>query len=709
MPPLSESRAPGRVGVAAHAHYGLPLRAYPDTAPGSRCDDAVMAPVLSRSLTAAATVVPCIGIGLSLFSGHAGSDDVVAHGLALVAVAVGWVIVVRVPDSPVGPALAWTSAAVSLVAINDLLAASAYGSTPLPLATVARHAWVGAWPVNLAGLLALLIVFPNGRRPGRLWAAVPWAYAAGTALMIASMWDARQVDGAVDGDGAPWQLALACVALLLIGGCLVTAVVSMVKQYRAGDDRRRLQIRWLLTAGIVVVLLLIGGWVAEAYGASLAVAYTPFLLALVLLVPASVGLAMVRHDLFDVDRILGTGASWLVTLVASAALFGAMVTMVSRAIGAGSGLGPAAAAFVTALALLPLHRSLTSMLGRVVDRDQFVAVAAVERFAADVRAGRRAPEEVEAVLQEAQGDPKLRIALARPDGWSDLHGVPVPEPAGFALEAGGDTIARISLGWESARARRRIADLARAAWVSIEVSRLRLVLREALDEVEASRVRLVDAAATERKRLERDLHDGAQQRIIATGMRLRSLQQRLDPTAAAEVDTAIRELEVTVTELRRLAHGVRPSRLDDGLGPALEGLLATSPVPVDLHVAALPETDESRTLTAYLVASEAVTNALKHALCPPDRRAARFAGRPTDGPGLGRRCGRYPGGWPHRTAGPGRLGRREAARGQPRRRRYDGVGGGVSAHRRRRGLDALSRGTRSAPQGTWPPGRRRCR
>jgi hypothetical protein len=116
---------------------------------------------------------------------------------------------------------------------------------------------------------------------------------------------------------------------VLIGGCLIAAVVSSVKQYRAGDDRRRLQMRWLLTAGAVVVVLLTGGWVAEANGASLTVAYTPFLLALVLLVPASVGLAMVRHDLFDVDRLLGAGASWLVTLVASAAIFGAVVTVLS--------------------------------------------------------------------------------------------------------------------------------------------------------------------------------------------------------------------------------------------------------------------------------------------------------------------------------------------------------------------------------------------
>ncbi|HET8600854.1 MAG TPA: ATP-binding protein [Segeticoccus sp.] len=132
-------------------------------------------------------------------------------------------------------------------------------------------------------------------------------------------------------------------------------------------------------------------------------------------------------------------------------------------------------------------------------------------------------------------------------------------------------------------------------------------------EVESSRARLADAAATERKRLERDLHDGAQQRIIATGMRLRSLQFALDPQAAAEVDVAVAELETTLGELRRLAQGVRPSRLDDGLVPALEGALAASPVPVDLRVDPLPAADEARTLTAYLVVSEAVTNALKHA------------------------------------------------------------------------------------------------
>lgn len=186
-------------------------------------------------------------------------------------------------------------------------------------------------------------------------------------------------------------------------------------------------------------------------------------------------------------------------------------------------------------------------------------------------------------------------------------------PDGLAVEAGGDVIARVRLGWDSVRARRRIADVAKAAWVPIEVSRLRLVLREALGEAQASRSRLVEATAAERRRLERDLHDGAQQRIVATGMRLRLLQDRLPPDDAAEVDAAVAELRGTVDELRRIASGVRPSQLDDGLAAALTAVKEATPLPFALEVARLPEVSETRALTAYLVVSEAVANALKHA------------------------------------------------------------------------------------------------
>jgi len=218
------------------------------------------------------------------------------------------------------------------------------------------------------------------------------------------------------------------------------------------------------------------------------------------------------------------------------------------------------------------------------------------------------------VLRAAQRDPGLRLVLARPDGsWADLLGARIDSPAGIAVRAHGAVIARIVLAHDSARARRRVADLARAGWVPIEVSRLRLELRDALSEAEAARTRLAEASAAERKRLERDLHDGVQPRLVATGMRLRSLQRGLCAKDSVEVDAAVAELESTVLELRRLAHGIRPSRLDDGLAAALTSLRNDGPVPVQVSIGELPELDDLRALTAYLVASEGVANALKHA------------------------------------------------------------------------------------------------
>ncbi len=96
-------------------------------------------------------------------------------------------------------------------------------------------------------------------------------------------------------------------------------------------------------------------------------------------------------------------------------------------------------------------------------------------------------------------------------------------------------------------------------------------------------------------------------------MRLRAVQRDLDPARSAEIDQAIAELEGTVAEPRQLAQGIRPGRLDDGLGPALEAVCAATPIPVDLDVSPLSALDEVQTLSAYLVVSEAVTNVLKHA------------------------------------------------------------------------------------------------
>ena len=602
-----------RIGVRAQRRPRFCLRVSTGTPNAVLLDDCGMAPLTSRLLTAAATGTTAAGVALGVADGD-GAATLICLA-ALVAVGIGWVVVRREPTSAVGPALAWSSAGVACVMAVEIVGRSAYEASPYPLAAVVRPFWVGMWPVNLAGVLALLLVFPDGRLLDRRWLVVPVAFAVGTTAMISASWGARQVDDRVaGGPGGSWATVTGLVGVGIIGCSLVLAATCVVLRYRRGGTRRREQIRWLMLAALVTITLLVLGWVALGLGAPVPVAFTPFLVGVVVLLPAATGVAIVRHDLFDVDRMLGATTAWVLTLVGSAAVFAAIVLFAGRLLGESTGLAPAAAAFVTALTLLPLQRYLATATGRLVDRDRFVAVAEVERFADAVRVGERTPEEIEDVLRAAQRDAGLRLTLARPDGsWADLRGAVVESPAGIAVRAHGVVIARIVLGRDSVRARRRVAELARAGWVPIEVSRLRLELRDALTEAEAGRTRLAEATAAERKRLERDLHDAVQPRLVATGMRLRSLQRRLRTDDSVEIDAAVAELEATVGELRRLAHGVRPSRLDDGLGAALASLRTDGPVRVHVAVADLPRLDDLRALTAYLVASEAVANALKHA------------------------------------------------------------------------------------------------
>jgi signal transduction histidine kinase len=153
-----------------------------------------------------------------------------------------------------------------------------------------------------------------------------------------------------------------------------------------------------------------------------------------------------------------------------------------------------------------------------------------------------------------------------------------------------------------------------ASGLAIEISRLRAEVRRRLAEVEDSRARLVTAGDAERRRLERDLHDGAQQRLVAIGLPLRHVQGLLRPggEAATEVDATVTELTDAIEELRELARGVRPAGLDDGLATALQELATRSPLRTTVE--ATDERFEDRVETAaYFVASEAFANVIKHA------------------------------------------------------------------------------------------------
>jgi signal transduction histidine kinase len=160
--------------------------------------------------------------------------------------------------------------------------------------------------------------------------------------------------------------------------------------------------------------------------------------------------------------------------------------------------------------------------------------------------------------------------------------------------------------------------------------RLRLGLRQALEDVEASRSRMLRAGYEERQRLERDLHDGAQLRLVSLGMALRLAQRHLSNGGVdvnGVLDEAVAELGTAVSELRQLAHGIRPTCLDDGLAPALAVLVDSVLIPVDMQVSETSLDGDVQT-TAYYIASEAIANAVKHSRA--DRIALHVDARGND-------------------------------------------------------------------------------
>ncbi|MFD8493199.1 sensor histidine kinase [Amycolatopsis sp. NPDC059657] len=160
--------------------------------------------------------------------------------------------------------------------------------------------------------------------------------------------------------------------------------------------------------------------------------------------------------------------------------------------------------------------------------------------------------------------------------------------------------------------------LTAAAGLVRDNQRLAAELEKQLAEVRESRARIVSASDNERRRVERDLHDGAQQRLVSVLLSVRMARQRLGDSLTPELDEVLTataaELQVAITELRELARGIRPRILtEDGLVPAIRSLAERVPLIIQLHLGEIPRLPDPVELTAYFVVSESLTNTLKHA------------------------------------------------------------------------------------------------
>jgi signal transduction histidine kinase len=232
--------------------------------------------------------------------------------------------------------------------------------------------------------------------------------------------------------------------------------------------------------------------------------------------------------------------------------------------------------------------------------------------------------ELRDALARAMGDPSLEVAywLPGPEKYVDAAGKPVELPAANPRRA----VSEVRL--EDRRVAALMHDsslddpelvlgIGTAAALALENERLDAELRSKMEELRASHARMIEAGLAERRRLERDLHDGAQQRLVSLALDLRMAERRLetDPAGARQILLAAgTELEAALGELRELARGIHPAVLSDrGLDAALEALAHRASLPVELEAEIGERLPEAVELAAYFVVTEGLTNVAKYA------------------------------------------------------------------------------------------------
>src|SRR3954451_24213513 len=231
---------------------------------------------------------------------------------------------------------------------------------------------------------------------------------------------------------------------------------------------------------------------------------------------------------------------------------------------------------------------------------------------------------LQAALGRTLGDPTLVLAYRLPHsaGHADVAGRPVlvppvtPDRASAPIEHEGREVAALVYDASLDDDPEMVEAIRAAAAMALDNERLLPQSQARLAEVQASRQRIVAAGDAERRRLERDLHDGAQQRLVALALQLRMIRTdiRRDPAQAEQLAAAAsEELAHSLEELRELARGIHPAALDHGLAAALESLASRSTVATAVTCDAPEHVPRAVELAVYFVACEALANLGKYA------------------------------------------------------------------------------------------------
>ncbi|MEZ0580954.1 sensor histidine kinase [Nocardioides sp. MH1] len=477
------------------------------------------------------------------------------------------------------------------------------------------------WPI----LTLILLLTPTGTYLSPRWRLVgSTSVVASVVSFVFSVVSDHPLNAPYDAEGNPWTIdAIAgpagTIGLLTFGVVAVALVlggVALVARWRSSDAEGRRQLLWLALAGgalpALVPLHLYA--VFFAHDSYLVLASVALFL---VLIPVTAGLAVLRYRLYDVDRIVAATTTYSLLSMLLSAVFAGIVWIGSRITweDAPSPETTAAVGAITAALLFaPLRSGVQQRVDRRFNRRAYDATRVVRRALAEDRAGLD-PQEL---LRTALADPSIAVSYPGVEGPVDAAGraaAPRPHEVAVLREGSGGGRVVAWIGYDRQRTEEHtVARVGALVAAELDNTRLRAELRRHLTELDRSRARIAEAQREERRRIECDLHDGAQQSLLALAFDLQTAQLSGDTDrmqrALAAGATSARD---AVRDLRDLANGLHPQALvEGGLAAVLDDVARHSPVP--LHVTAPPDRwDPAVEFTAWLVTAEAVVNAQKHA------------------------------------------------------------------------------------------------
>ncbi len=537
---------------------------------------------------------------------------------------VGSALVLRQPRHPVGWLFLILSVFITGTGVIDGYVAYGAVARPgsLPGAQMVAVFGGSMFIVWLSLPALILLLTPGGRIANRFTRCCVWTTAIGAIVGI-SAGMVRPYTGDYESLGTirnPLELSFGADVFygLRWGGIIavhlgvLAGVGAIVGRFHAAKSAERLQLRWVWMASIPFALFAFGALAAALLDAreALSVLAACF----VGVIPLAVGLASGQHHLYDIDRLVSRAVTWLLLTAALIGAYVVVVIFVGQSIGRASDSAiPVAIATLAAASIAgPLRRMIQDALDRRFNRRRFETLAMLRAFSREP-----APSmTVEQALRTATGDPSLAVAywIGEREVWVNEGGLPIePSADGVTAQRRAEAVCVVDFD-RSALDRQTVEAATAEVLTELENARLRAAITLQLVEVRDSRARIVEAQLAERHRIERDLQDGAQQRLLGLAMQLRAAELSGDADRMqSTVATAVDELQAAVRELRELANGLRPAILTDGgLTAALEDLATRSPVPVHLEVTE-ERFAQSVEETAWFIACEAVANAAKHA------------------------------------------------------------------------------------------------